>query len=1082
MNMPVTGNGSPTGTGNRPRVAPTRPGTPAASLLVQGAQTAAKTLTQPVTPVDASSNQTYANGVTQPSAVTMPELNLVQKGTIQDVEALLSPGAAIAPDRKARLETLARSLGFKDLGMLNHHLRNLSPVQRQGLVSALRTHFAKGEKADAAVIKEQFQLAFRFALDGLFSKNPNNCLPAPQFVNEPADADLWDTASLASVYNALATVEQQDPKRFEMVAKSGRVMSDGQSMPLTFVRRTRPEVENPDRFMDTMLQSVQIAHTDPDNGEIFLYDTAVKGNHRLITDLVVDKLTLISRFDTRLTDKGVEPSPELKPVYEPGEIKQRKLERQPQETDAKYADRLRGLISGDLLQRFGNNDPKRLQEALNFIIRYKGLDDPATINKGLKEGDTPKDPILPVSVNGDLKDPATLAALARLGPPVLMMVICRMEQADAVAQLQGFMKGNLPGSETLAVDGMMGKNTRMMVTSFQTSIALNNLKERIEDDRSLPEARKQELILKFNGYFQALGKDPAQAQQLLGNAINEVKALIALPANTIEDSTRQALVQDLTKMQELVSGRFNPTTANYLVSNWLNVMDSGKGNDLAEQLVVHEVSHIWQHELDKHTALEVEKNWAQLFGGGHEGHNHGVGGAHEAHDMQQAASVMTMGDFHECLQNDHCASSDYGQSSAGEDFAEAARLMSSDPARLMRRSLMKFLLVNALSGKPMGAEEITKLAENCGYKPEQLRERLDAFLGRGANATRFTLPMSTHLQQTYDALSKSLKAAEHPVAVSFHRPPSTAQTAGGEHETAVPATPPKPPISPSESGYVFAHLTVRYRELYEQLGKATKPADKAAIQKQIDELTQTFLKKGPAKLDNAADEGKRSFLAALDAHGYSGDKATQGYAIVAALAIFRATGSFKREEHPELAPLLPEAFDRMSKDRTIMGSMEPGARFAPTHMLEASLDHISWAQQNRADIDARIGSANLYLSKLNEVLAPLCSALESAGYGAMNLLSGIFGSSTNNSEAESQLRDAFKSNRSGMSSARNQINQAILILNRTIGSNYPPLSESDMQTMLFELNKDGAKPMTRASLESFLLRRTLGQNSSQKVD
>ncbi|MEZ0370006.1 MAG: hypothetical protein ACAI44_13045, partial [Candidatus Sericytochromatia bacterium] len=596
--------------------------------------------------------QSYDQAPFDPSSVQIPDtttLSEPQRALAANVGALLQPAGEMPASRRSQLEGLARTLGFRNLDMLQHHLRFLSPAQKTTLMTNLCQQLAGSQNSDDTV-KQVFKTAFKAAISDLFVNNPRfpgQQFPLPQFRAEhPQGEASWDTAALASVYNGLSQILQDTPDRFAVIARGGPPQADGSPGPMQFVRRQSPTVNPNSNIFEQMSQATMIAHTDCDNCHVFLYDAAIRGDNGPIVGQVVGKLDLLSRVDNA--------TQQLVPVYREGELNERGLRKQNGENDAAYNTRIRNKVSTEFLQKYGGNDPQRLTEAINFVIRYRALNDPAVVNP----------PILEVPSNASANDPRVQEALRRMGPNKMQMVVARMEQVDAVAQMQSFLRATLPGGAEISVDGLLGPQTKTMVQAFQASVAMNTIKERIEDDPNLSEQRKNTLISELNQQFRQLGEHPDQAAGILNRVRTQLNTLINESPCPLAAHTRQALAVDVTKIHELSRApTFNHQTAEYLVNNWLNVMDSGQGLDMAEQLVVHEAGHIWEHQLDQNGGDRVYENWTRLCETPETSPSGGTG-------MYQTNTQ----DYHDQLHSDRSASSDYGSTSPREDFAEASRI------------------------------------------------------------------------------------------------------------------------------------------------------------------------------------------------------------------------------------------------------------------------------------------------------------------------------------------------------------------------------------------------------------------------
>lgn len=1110
MNTPVTGSGQrpitplPVRGNTGPLTAPDISGTTAP--VAQETQPAAVSGT---TPVVMNQTQTYdtsnftPDGGIQVSSDFTPE----QQTLISDAAALLQTDATPTEAQRTQLNALSRSLGFKDLGMLQHHLRNLSPEQRQSITSNLRTQLRNGMDGPSA-IKTAFETTFRSAINGLFTDNPR--LPGQRFPTPVLSSKghsqgtgAWNSLALASVFNGLATINQTDPERFAAVARNGPLNKEGLPGGLVFVRRNDADTSGQNNIFDRMVESAMVAHADEGNHEIKISDNALYADSSQITNQVVDKLDLISRMDPG--------GRELTPRYLPGELNARGLARRTGEQDGPYNTRMRAAATGDFLQRYAGGDWNKLQDAVNFIIRYKGLRDPAVVSP----------PIPEISINGRANDPDTLATLQRMGPENMQMVIARMEQRDGVTQMQRFLRATVPGADNMRVDGYIGPETKGQTQAFQASLALNTIKERIEDDPNLPEQRKVQLINELNADFKTLGARPSQALQVLERVRVRMNNLTGEQPSQLAPHTRQALVEDLTKVSELArTGTFNRTTAQYLVSNWFNVMDSGHGRDMAEQLVVHEAGHIWERALDRNSNQRVFDNWARLFSNT----NADTGaGTNMVHTNTQ--------DYTERLGSDRASSSDYGSSDAREDFAEAGRVFAYDPQRLMRRSLMKFLFMNSISGNRFDARQVQEMARECGYSDRDISDRLKTFLGQGANDINFSINMNQRLQNDYEPLRRLLA---EPVAVNFSPVPGPLSPGNltldsslaqppltGPRLTPAMSTPTLPlsltmprvssqlydnrllgprmslstgaanataaPAQPNQGGWMFERLSERYRDLDTQLRDASlAPERRAQLIADRNALISDFVQFGPGNARGLGDvaEGNDAFVQSLSSqalrYGNGTDTTAEGRAVVAALSIYRATGRFNPQEHPAIKQLLPDSFSLMMRDPGFQTMLRPGSANDSTMLLTGSLEQLRWYEQNQATVQTQLGEANVFTADVSQQIQGLGLTehlsrrdLPDSSFGPFSggAPARISESAAHRLLARPEVQSLFADREFELETALPALNQVVNSINRTSGQSFGALSMEDLKLYMLMFNASGSTAISGENLMSFMLQR-----------
>lgn len=915
---------------------------------------------------------------------------------VQDLEHLFSnsednPTQGLDSDAQGRLNDLAQSMGFRDLGMLKHHLRRLTSEQKQALLQQLQQIPADSSDLKAQV-QDKFNTALEASIDQIFTSRN---LPPPNFEPEiGSDVTLWNAASLASVHDALKTIEAQNPERLATLSREAGVSKEGEYKGLTFVREHNPQTTGSENFLKTISESTMIAHSSTSSGEVHIYDAAISGDNTRVTQNVVDKMELLSRL---ASDKNGRK--ELVPNYTHDEIDSRGLQQRPGESEHDYGQRLRETLTDDYVKRFGGWE--NLQKSVNFITRYRDL---------VYRGEHLRDH--PIPETGEEARDATIAALTKLqnlGSDKLLQVACRMEQRDGIGHLQSFLKENAPpGTNTsnLEVDGILGSRTGGVVKSFQVGMAVNTFKERIEDDPHLPENKKEELIRFCNEQFRTLAEQPGKTNEILGQMRTRMQELI--DGQEITDNTRTHLSEDvdnLTQLSHSREGVFNRDTAEKMVNNWFNLVDSGRGYDLGEQLTMHELGHIWETQLDREKGnLGIRENWNKLFDSA-------------AHSEGDGTSQMNTQTANDELHSDTVATTAYGSAEPDEDFAESSRVFAYDPKRLMRRSLMKFLFMNHINHDQYDTSKILSMAHECGYSNDQILSRLDNLLGRGDHNIQFSGSFASEMSQSYANLRAQLGSAPEPVdsRLNFNlslgmNPPGSLRTLSS---TLTPPTftsemmNPEPmnsgsfqlteptlssgfapgnglfspttglwssfdlnqfrlPTStdnsyrpqPNESGWVLDAVSNRYQDLQRQLSVPGLPDDQRdVIQSQIRQLDQQILQNGPGALTGASAEAMTAVDKAIQdqlCQGKSPNPADlkRGYAVMAALSIYQATGAFDARQHPELAEKLPPTFAIMLQDPNMQHLLSPenARQYNQSYLFSSTLHQMDIIAQRMDDV------------------------------------------------------------------------------------------------------------------------------------
>jgi hypothetical protein len=879
--------------------------------------------------------QTYSVAESATTALTFPDSTLSpgQAARVHDLDLLapllISTGGdqvsqlpAIPEAQQARLNSLAQSLGFRDARMLQHQLRNLPADRQQVLIAALKTAARLPESATPEGLNTALNRAFvaevRHDLNGLFTRYH---FPPPRY----GGTSQWDGASICAFYNAASEMHAQSPEQFQRMARSSGSDSIGGPRPMIFNRDQTPPPMTSDggNFLQDMQSAARIAKTDYTQGEITLYDAGVNGNHQAIVDQVGDKLALLSRET---------PSGEPDPRYTTAELKARGL-------DTMSPRALEEHVLNHYVQQFGGVE--QLQKALNFVIGYRGLDRPEIVDP----------PLQLLNADGKL-DTRTQNYLRRIGPARLLEVACRMEQMHATSVLQGFMRESSPyaSQNNLATDGVYGRNTTVAVKQFQLSLALNMLKERIEDDRALPEPEKVRLLEFFQDKFQQLESTRGtNFGQIMQSVTHEVRQLLL--RSDIDSTTRAGLITDLQALRPLVNGRFDQGTAEYLVNSWFNVMESGAGVDLGEQLIFHELGHNWQAALEHSSPLEVTRNWDQLFA-----YND---------TLTFGTQAMTTQDYRDQLRSDTGSATDYAASNALDDFSESNRMFVYDPQRLMRRSLMKFLVMNSLQENRHSAQDILAMATASGYTQEQLQSTLQTILNGNQNL-QFTTRFAAKLATDYAPL-QSLLAGPGPLATAVAEDDVLTAAVSEERIGLASTQPvtetaevPVPMVVAQDPGWVLDALGHRYQALVVAIQSSPAGAHRLLAEQALKVFETQFLNEGLSSLD--PPEGAETALNGLLAqYGRNDDRETR--ALLLALAQMRAT-----QNSPMLNPLLlqalPESFKDMRSDPTFtaaVGFRDGNRRLGPSLILENTLREMQQRGTRTEQLDTGLVEALSYL-------------------------------------------------------------------------------------------------------------------------
>ncbi|MGE3724412.1 MAG: hypothetical protein AB7I41_02605, partial [Candidatus Sericytochromatia bacterium] len=515
-----------------------------------------------------------------------------------------------------------------------------------------------------------------------------------------------------------------------------------------------------------------------------------------------------------------------------------------------------------------------------------------------------------------------------------------------------------------------GNRTQDAVRQFQMTLVLNTLKERLEDDKQIPAGKRLESLQFFETQFKRLEANPGQFSQILRDVTTHMQTLLT-PSRQVSTETAGPLAEDLRLIRGMTNGVFDSETAQRLVGSWFNVMDSGSNLDMAEQLVSHEVSHLWESQLDKEGNLQVLDNWGRFFD------------QDQGNQAEFGVFHMSSNDSHDHLHNDRTAASDYGSISASEDFAESSRVFTYDPERLLRRSMLKFLVMNSLQGNPYNSSEIMRMAENSGYSKEQVKEALNRVLGYGQNPIRFTPALATRLDRDYTALRQAADLPEHTAGTQTR--PSSA-LADEPAAVAAPAPAPLPQTAPSESGWSMNYLQERYNSVLAQLSRNDLSQEqRQGLREEMAKFEEDFVGRGLQGLGDSSIPNEA--VGALESHlstlGYGGDQAIQGRAMILALAKLRAQGYLNPSEEDRFKDYLPQGFQGMLNDpefvRSVTYGNTDGRSVSPSSVLTYALVQSQRLEAEMSRAMGQLGSAARRVSEALTAVSTLVGPLASGG-------------------------------------------------------------------------------------------------------
>lgn len=876
--------------------------------------------------------------------------------------------------QRQRFDAAAKLMGFKDFKQMQYQFRNLPADKIDAILSKVSVSIstAKAKDSDGKFTPEDMLATATLTLATEIKAEINHMFtkegfPAPLFSGDAP----WNGTAVMAVFNGLSEIKSRNPEHFKAIAAAPGKDLAGKMKPFEFSRAPSPEIKGDD-LINNLNTSMRIAHTCT-SGCLTLHDAAVSSQTSdVLRDKIATQLSIIMRRDSFNPNA-------INPTYTAAELKDRGMQNihfKGGSLDILGTHKaVYSQVAGPHLEKFGGND--RLLYAYNFVVKFRGLDLPSVRSDALPLLQPPLD---------DKKKSLILKALKTMNIEQIRSVGFMMEQMHATASLQNFLKETTPSGKALTgfVDsGFYGQQTTLVVKQFQLNMVLNMYKERIEDDKSLPEATKRDFIAYIDNQFEKLGQikgnnDGEYAVQLekamrtILKDINTVMGFLREPSkvkldpnkfNEISSDTRMALMNQEVKLSAataeslqrdmgianaMIDGKFTEKTAKHLVQSWFDVMDTGGGGvDMAEQLVVHELGHILQPQLGQQENLKVQENWNRI-------------GLKQEEDSTSFSMGKTTGagaSGAATLRNDRSSVSDYGSSNKEEDFAECYRVYTYDPDRLMRRSLMKYLFVHALSQpSPLSKEQAKELslkvlakAREAGYSDEEIRLTMNRVLGLGDGSIQFTPEMRSKLTESYAPLLVGLNL----LAVGETVQAKAKQIGGLFKSESVPTE--KPPEKPLHHTYKlvsnqYAQFSQKNDSTFWQSLKVSHSA--VELYGDMNKFEERFLNNGSAALPDMTSETLAAYddmVRGLEALGL---KKPQINAMILAQGKLRAAGyvvpfkdlpTFMGEK---IWAQLPEAFKAMLQNPRTMDAIAKGGEFdASLHAFTETMTEVAKRSQ-----------------------------------------------------------------------------------------------------------------------------------------
>ncbi len=432
-----------------------------------------------------------------------------------------------------------------------------------------------------------------------------------------------------------------------------------------------------------------------------------------------------------------------------------------------------------------------------------------------------------------------------LNSPDLQDYVAKINQRppseDHVRSLQDMLNASLPASKQIEANGQMDARTWAALSDFETQQFLKSAEDILRDDTLLPTADRHRLQTDIDNLRRQIAipnPDDDMASVQLRDQLMENLAAI----KTMSPAGRRR-VEALTQQHNL------GTCANYLkqehvemlLSNWLGIIDGGNQLDFTEQVINHELGHIFQERW----LADWEKISFQNFEQTPE----------ESKQFMAATLQSHVHDHSHAHESQSGFGSDYARVNAEEDFAESFRLFTRHPEQLLEQNLLKFMYMAGATGAYANREdELVTLAKSQGYSESEIQtatrtlrgqtqehyvQAVDQLVEKGlswfndtwmANSlSRFGYEQGQDVRQSVvGATAASVVQANAP---QFNMSSATLlpglEGALNMSETASRA------VHPSQDGYIMSWLEDRAAKLYET--NAT-PAEREAAQQVLNDF------------------------------------------------------------------------------------------------------------------------------------------------------------------------------------------------------------------------------------------------------
>lgn len=682
------------------------------------------------------------------------------------------PGQTMTP---ALRDQLSKNLGFRDFSAFQAALGVLSESQRLSLLTILtdpskisvndttgKVDCSQASHEIAVFLNKEIEAMINPVADhrGMGLLDPR---PRPEPLNLVPPGNEWSAGAMMALYDAFQKIKTQSP---DQLVEASKLTYNYDATPPNQDRLKENPAEN--NIIDLLTGSMFIAHTEKDEHTteedghtVIIHEGAIIGSGQAVIEanaqMISEKMDFLQREIGSAS------------VYRPQELVDRDL----LDADGKFQRDNAVALFNNLTQQDASapsrNATREEQTAFNqlyalvyaagaagadlaslfphlvgifeqdangkLLLTTKSLENLGMVFFGNQGHDSTQIKALQGDVTKLMGPPPS----AKLSDAVLGNAVFMAEKMSDSRDLQQFLNQiNPEGAQDLYVDGILGDKSSAAIERLQYTVMAKLLESK------LPPYPNVETKQAMTTITTLLSQEPLDTKALQLAFMGLVSQ--GVPGLTTEQN--QSLKNDLMPtLNSLKEGKFDQATVQALLSSWLQMVDGNREGNIGSDLLIHEIGHNIMHEKTEPHGDQpaefptLESDWAAI--GGFENST-------GAFSLEKATeSFLT-------VENEEV--SDYGQTNAGEDFAEAFRLYNSDPKKLLAESPTKFLVLNAMvNDNPIVAQQkldklLNELQKDGVIKDTQtfLKPSLDKLLGYDPNAKSFVSPqMVAKMTQTY---------------------------------------------------------------------------------------------------------------------------------------------------------------------------------------------------------------------------------------------------------------------------------------------------------------------------------------------